>query len=392
MAAPHQHRSTAVLRAGFDPQLSVGSARPAVFKTSTYVFSSPEAAERAFAIAHGAPPEPGEDVNLIYARLSHPNAEIVEQQLVQIGEGAAAAAVFNTGMAAISTLLLTCCASGDTVIYTLPLYGGSEGFIADTLARFDIRSVGIPAGDQAALEAALQSSPRARLVFIETPANPTLVMTDIAGAVRAAAAHPNRPLVVIDDTLLGPVYQHPLALGAHLAVYSATKYMGGHSDLLAGVVMGRDPDLVTRIREQRTLLGTILQPDEAWLLGERIPTMQLRMRQQSKNAAKIVEHLRGHRAIARIHYPSAFTDPEQIRIRDAQTQYPGGLFSLDLVGGKPAAFTFLRSLRVVYHAVSLGSVETLVTHPASTTHSGLPPEALARAGVTPGLVRISVGV
>jgi methionine-gamma-lyase len=385
---------TAVLTRGFDPHLSVGSARPAVFRSSTFVFSSPEAAERAFAISGGrARADEGESVDLIYSRMNHPNAEILEDQIVPLEPGASAAAVFNSGMAAISTLFFLLCPPGSTIVHTTPLYGGTQSLLDGLLASLGVKSVGVDAGDTAGLRKAIADAEKLRLVFVETPANPTLRMADIGAAVETAAARKGEPvLVAVDNTLMGPAFQHPIALGADLAVYSGTKYLSGFSDMLAGVIIGRDVELIGKLRRMRSSLGNILQPDECWLLDSRLPTVALRMNQQSKTAKRVAESLVGHPAVERIYYPTMFEDPEQIRIRDAQCAYPGAMFSIDVRGGKAGAFEFLRSLRIARGAVSLGGVETLACHPATTTHSGAPPDDLARIGVTDSLVRVSVGI
>jgi len=384
---------TAILTRGFDPRLSVGSARPAVFRSSTYVFSSPEAAERAFAIALGrAKPEAGENVDLIYSRLSHPNAEILEDQIVPLEPEAEAAAVFNSGMAAISTLFMTFCGPGTSFVYTTPLYGGTQHLIHQLLEPLGMRGIPVLAGDTAGIRAAIAEARDLRMVFIETPANPTLRMTDLADAAAAARSRAERPLLVVDNTFMGPTFQHPLQFGADLVVYSATKYLAGFSDMLGGVVLGRDPEIVAGLRGTRAILGNILQPDECWLLDGRLPTVSLRMNRQSKNAQRIAEALAGHPKIQWLSYPTLFTEPEQIRIRDAQCAFPGGIFSFEARGGKRAAFDFLRRLEIAKDAVSLGGVETLVCHPASTTHSEMSEEELKRYGVTEGLVRISVGI
>ncbi|HXK17179.1 MAG TPA: PLP-dependent transferase [Polyangiaceae bacterium] len=386
--------ATGVLTRGFDPTLSVGSARPAVFRSSTYVFSSPEAAERAFAIALGkSKPADGESVDLIYSRLSHPNAEILEDHLVPLEKGAEAAAVFNSGMAAISTLFLALCPVGSAFIYTTPIYGGTQHLIHQFLEPLGIRAVPVPAGDGAAIAKAIAETADLRLVFIETPANPTLVMTDIAAAVKQAAARQGtRPRVAVDNTFLGPVFQHPLALGADVCVYSATKYLAGHSDILAGVALSDDATLIASLRGMRAILGNILQPDECWSLDSRLPTVELRMSRQSKNAARIVPQLAQHPKVERAYYPDQFQDAEQCRIRDAQCRYPGAVFALDLRGGRSAAFDFLRRLRIAKNAVSLGGVETLACHPRTTTHSEMSTDELGRYGIGEGLVRVSIGV
>jgi methionine-gamma-lyase len=385
--------STAVLTRGFDSRLSLGSARPAVFRSSTYVFTTPESAQRAFEIALGkAAPDPGEHVELIYARLNHPNAEILEDQIVPLERGATAAAVFNSGMAAISTALLSYCGPGESFVFTTPVYGGTHHLIHTLLEPLGFRPIAVPAGDGAALERAILDAKDLRLVFLETPANPTLRMTDIRLAVEAARRAPSGPLVAVDNTFLGPAFQHPLALGADLVIYSATKYLAGFSDMLAGVVLARDPNLVAHLRGTRAILGNILQPDECWLLDSRLPTVTLRMNRQSKNAQRIAEALHGHKALRRVLYPSLFVDPDQIRIRDAQCDFPGGIVTLDLAGGRAAAFAFLKSLRIARDAVSLGGVETLACHPRTTTHSEMDEAALDAAGISDSLVRISVGI
>ncbi len=384
---------TAVLTRGFDPRLSVGSARPAVFRSSTYVFSSPESAERAFAIALGRThPVDDENIDLIYARLSHPNAEILEDQIVPLETGAKSAAVFNSGMAAISTLFLTFCPQGSSFVHTTPLYGGSHHLIHQILEPLGIHGIAVPAGDTAALHAAIGATANLRLVFIETPANPTLRMTDIAAACAAVRRHPNTPLVAVDNTFMGPAFQHPLSHQADLVVYSATKFLSGLSDMLAGVILGRDPELMAQLRGTRAILGNILQPDECWLLNGRLPTVSLRMNRMSKNAQRIAEGLATHPKVKKMYYPTLFDDPEQVRIRDAQCRFPGSLFAFEVLGGKRGAFDFLRRLNIARNAVSLGGVESLACHPATTTHSEMSEEDQRAAGVTESLVRISVGV
>lgn len=392
------HPSTRVLTEGFDPHLSVGSARPAVFRSSTYVFSTPEAAERAFNIGAGrAQRSEHEQVDLIYSRFNHPNAEILEEQLVPLERGAKAALVFNSGMAAIMTAFLGLLKPGQTVVYTAPIYGGTLQFLRDFLPRWGVQSIAAPAGNGEALDAAIRSARNLGMVLLETPVNPTLVMSDIRRACATVATlKPNgdesRPLVMIDNTMLGPAFQHPLTLEADLVVYSGTKYLGGHSDLLAGVILAKDPTPVEKLRRSRGLFGNILQPDECWMLNGRLPTVGLRMNRQSKNAQRIAEALHGHPKIDRVIYPTLFEDAAQVEIYKAQCDFPGGMFSIVLRGGKAAAFDFLRQLKIGRNAVSLGGVETLVCHPNSTTHSGFTREEFETTGMSDGLVRISVGI
>jgi len=394
--ANHDHADvrprTAVLTRGFDPSLSFGSARPAVFRSSTYVFPTPEAAERAFAVTQGRiQPAEGERADLIYSRFSHPNSEILEDQIVPLEAGAREAAVFNSGMAAIMTAFFAFARPDSTMVYTTPLYGGTTGLI-HFMEPFGVRGIPVRSGDSAALEEAIRSATNCGIVLIETPANPTLIMSDIERACDCAAKHPDRPVVMVDNTFLGPTFQHPLLLGADLVLYSATKYLSGFSDMVAGVAITKSSEMIRKIRSLRGMFGNILQPDECWMLDGRLPTVALRMNRQSKNAQRIAEALVGHKRLSRVIYPTLFQDPEQKRIFEKQCAYPGGLFSIEFHGGKAAAFEFLRHLHIAKNAVSLGGVETLICHPRSTTHSGMSPQELAESHVTDGLVRVSVGI
>jgi methionine-gamma-lyase len=384
---------TEVLTRGFDPTLSVGSARPAVFRSSTYVFSSPEAAERAFDLMAGrGAVEEGEQVDLVYSRFNHPNAEILEDQILPLETGAEGALAFNSGMAAIMTALFTFLKPGDAIVYTVPIYGGTQKLIENFLADWGVIGVAVEAGQTAKIDEAIRTTKNLRIVLIETPANPTGLMTDIRGAVDSAETLQRRPLVMVDNTMLGPAFQHPFELGADLVLYSATKYLSGFSDLIGGVILSKTRDLITKMHSKRSLFGNILQPDECWMLNSRLPTVGLRMNRASKNAERIAQHLAKHPKIKKVLYPSLFDDSEQLRIYKAQCDFPGAMFSLDLHGGKPAAFDFLRNLKIARNAVSLGGVETLVCHPKTTTHSGFTEKQFEQAGVTDGLVRVSIGI
>ncbi|MEO8369859.1 MAG: aminotransferase class I/II-fold pyridoxal phosphate-dependent enzyme [Candidatus Solibacter sp.] len=384
---------TAVLTAGFDPTLSVGSARPAVFRSSTYVFPSPELAEHAFAIITGKiKPENGDRADLIYSRFSHPNAEILEDQIVPLDAGGRYAAVFNSGMAAIMTAFFAFARPDSTIVYTTPLYGGTTGLIHRFLKPLGVTGIPVASGDTDAIDTAIRSARNCCMVLLETPANPTMTMTDIERATAAAAAHPDKPPVLVDNTFLGPSFQHPLTLGAHVTLYSATKYLSGNSDMLGGVAITHSSDIIQKIRGVRSMFGNIMQPDECWMLDGRLSTVALRMNRQSKNAQRIAEALHGHQLLNRVIYPTLFTDPEQKRIFEKQCDFPGGMFSIEFKGGKDAAFEFLRHVRIARNAVSLGGVESLTCHPKSTTHSGMSAQELEESGVTDGLVRISVGV
>src|SRR6266478_4078876 len=389
---------TKVLTHGFDPALSVGSARPAVFRSSTYVFTSPEAAERAFNLASGRErKQAGEKPDLIYARLNHPNAEILEDQIVPLEQDAEAALVFNSGMAATMTAMLAFLSPGQEVVYTVPAYVGTQHFILDYLSAWGIRAIAVAASNGKELLEAIRTSANLGIVLVETPANPTLVMSDIrqvCETVRLVNSREktSRALIMVDNTLLGPAFQHPLTLGADLVLYSATKYLSGFRDMLAGVVLAKDKEIIQTVRLLRGMFGNILQPDECWLLDGRLSTVGLRMNRASKNAQQIAERLASHPSVKRVLYPTLFDNAGQRQIYNSQCDYPGGVFSLELRGGKKAAFDFLRSIRIGRNAVSLGGVETLACHPKTTTHSGFSEAESELAGVTDAMVRVSVGI
>jgi cystathionine beta-lyase/cystathionine gamma-synthase len=357
------------------------------------VFPSPEAAERAFDLMGGrAKADTDESIALVYSRFNHPNAQILEEQIVPLEPGATSALVFNSGMSAIVTAMMAHLRPGQAVVYTVPIYGGTQKYIQNVLEPWGVRGVPVRAGDSAALERAIVDTAEVAIVLIETPANPTLTMTDIAHATRWAGKRARRPLVMVDNTLLGPTFQHPFDHGADVVLYSATKYLSGFSDVIGGVALMHEPSVEKPIRSLRSLFGTILQPDECWILNGRLPMVALRMKQATDNARSIVDALARHPKIARVHYPTLITDREQARIRDAQCEAAGAMFSFEVLGGKEEAFEFLRRTKLARNAVSLGGVESLVCHPKTTTHSGFTAEEFAQAGITDALVRCSIGV
>ena len=389
------HPQTTALTEGFDPALSVMAVRPPIYPVSTFCFRTAAEAKLFFEMALGkveAPP--GATQELIYARLNNPNAQMFEAALLSLEPGAAAAASFASGMSAITTLFLSVLRPGDTVLYTRPVYGGTDHVLQHMLQPFGIGAQSVPAGDVDALarEAAAIGDSLA-LVYVETPANPTLRMTDIGAAAEVArnASKTRRVLVAVDNTFLGPIFQAPLTHGADVVLYSATKYIGGHSDLVAGAMLARDAAIIDEAKKVRSFFGTICEPFTAWLLERSLATIYTRMVKQSKNASRIVDKLRGHPKILRIHYPTLFTG-EQRRIYEKQCKAPGGMISFEIAGGEAAAFRFLDALRIAKLAVSLGSVESLATHPRTTVSSEMTAEDMDQAGITAGLVRFSTGV
>lgn len=395
MTSPHpvgMHPETTSVSEGFDPRLSVMAVRPPIYPVSTYCFTSAAHAAHHFEVALGKKTRsPGETLGLIYARLNHPNAEMFEDALRSVERGAKAAAAFTSGMSAITTTLLTLTRPGQKILYQRPVYGGTDHVLQHMLPEWKVDAIAV---DEGHWDEALATHARElALVYIETPANPTLRMIDIRAhrsAIDRAVVDRHVPLLV-DNTFLGPVFQSPLEHGADLALYSATKYLGGHSDLVAGAVTSADPELVARIKGTRAFLGTICEPFTSWMLQRSMATLWLRMTKQSKSASKLVQNIVDHPAVERVHYPTLL-EGDQARIYAEQCRAPGSMIALELRGGREAAFRFLDALRIVRLAVSLGGVESLACHPRSTTASEMSDDDLRASGITEGLVRLSIGV
>lgn len=383
---------------GYRPDWSEGSAKPPIFQTSTFVFETAEEGKAFFELAYGLrEKEAAEAEGLIYSRLNNPNLELVEGRLC-LWDKAEDAAVFGSGMAALSSVLLEFLRPGDLLMYSMPLYGGSVHFIQEMLGRIGVEAIGFDAGEDAeGLVSLIEGSgfaDRLAMIYVETPANPTNALVDIE-ACRKAADHfrtaDKEILVAVDNTYMGPLWSHPLGLGADLVMYSATKYIGGHSDLLAGVVLG-SKSLIGRVKGLRTFLGNMASPHTCWLLARSLETLKLRMDQQTKNAQEVAAYLEQHPQVGKVHFLGLLepgTRAHEVYVR--QYSSPGAMISFE-VGGEAAAFQFLNSLRLFKLAVSLGGTEGLAQHPASMTHAGMDPEEKEKYGISPGLVRLSIGV
>ena len=391
---------TLALGYGYDPRLSQGSVKAPVFLTSTFVFSSAEEGKRFFELAYGLrKPDEGEQAGLIYSRLNNPNLQIFEERLAA-WDKAEAAATFASGMAAISTTMMGLLRPGDVVLSTAPVYGGTHYLFTHILPAWGIHVQFVDAGTGAAERmrraARTQGADRVRVVYTETPANPSLVHTDIAELAALAreleATHGHPVASVVDNTFLGPVFQRPVPLGADLVIYSATKFIGGHSDLIAGVVTGRRA-LLARVLEMRTILGTMTTPFNGWLLQRSLETLSVRMRRQAKNARVLAQLLAEHPRVTRVSYPGLLQpgDPQH-EIWKRQCTGAGSLIAFEVEGGEEAAFAVLNRFEVIKLAVSLGGTESLVEHPMRMTHADVPPDELEAHGVTPGLIRLSVGL
>lgn len=394
---------TLMMGYGYDPALSEGSIKAPIFQTSTFVFRSAEDGKRFFEVAYGLrEKEPDEALGLIYSRINNPNIEILEDRLA-VWDGADKALVFSSGMAAISTTILALSRPNDLVVYTAPAYGGTEYLFDRILPRMGVETVSVADCDGgealtlaiggAARRAAARGG-RLAAVYVETPANPTNQLIDLRAAADAikALGQAEPPPLVVDNTFLGPLWQQPLQHGADLILYSLTKYVGGHSDLIAGACMGR-ADLMGRVAEMRTICGTVTDPHTAWLLMRSLETLHIRMERSQANAVELVRRLRGHARIEAVLDAGGIeSSPGQQAIFARQCSGPGSTFSLRLTGGEAEAFRLLDSLRLFKLAVSLGGTESLASHPSSTTHSDYSPEAKARCGIGDNLVRLSVGI
>jgi len=391
---------TLMLGYGYDPTLSEGAVKPPVFLTSTFVFNSAEHGKEFFDYVAGRkePPQ-GEAAGLVYSRFNHPNAEIVEDRLA-IFEEAEAGLLFSSGMSAIATTILAFARPGDVILHSQPLYGGTETLIAKTLANFGIAAVGFGDGvDESGIRAAAkeaQAKGRVAIIMIETPSNPVNTLVDIAltrtVAEEIGEAQGQRPIIVCDNTLLGPLFQKPLKHGADISVYSLTKYVGGHSDLIAGAALG-SKDHMKAVRLLRSAIGTQLDPHSCWMIGRSLETLALRMSAANRNAEIVAKFLHEHPSIAKVHHLAYLPEGSRARqVYEAQSEAPGSTFSFDVKGGEAEAFKVLNALQVFKLAVSLGGTESLISHPASTTHSGVPKETRDRLGVTDATIRVSIGI
>ncbi|MXO49375.1 cystathionine gamma-synthase family protein [Erythrobacter vulgaris] len=390
--------STLMMGHGFDPVLSEGSLKAPIFLTSTFAFPSAADGKRHFEGITGK--RPGGADGLVYSRFNAPNQEILEDRL-SVWDGAEDALSFSSGMTAICVLMLAYASQNDVIVHSGPLYAASEGFVAKILAKFGVTYVDFPAGAtreqiDAVLEKARKQADeqggKVCMVYLESPGNPTNALVDIESVrdARNAALGEDCP-IAIDNTFLGPLWQRPLEHGADIVVYSLTKYVGGHSDLVAGSIAGAkkwmDP-----VRMLRNTMGGICDPNTAWMLCRSLETVELRMSRAGENAAKVCDFLSKHPKVEGLGYLGMIKDARQQDIYDRHCLGAGSTFSLLLKGGEAECFRFLDSLKIAKLAVSLGGTETLASHPASMTHLSVAEGRRAELGISDNLVRISIGI
>jgi methionine-gamma-lyase len=390
---------TLALGFGYDPFLSEGSVKPPAFLTSTFQFKCAEDGKKFFELAYGLrEPEQNEAMGLIYSRLNNPNLQIFEERIAA-WDKTEKGAVFASGMAAISTTVFALLSPGDVIISSAPVYGGTHYLFENILPKFNIKVIQVIGGNdtpQLMREAAktVQKS-KIKMLYLETPANPSNIHIDIrkvAEVAKELSTKTNKVITAVDNTFLGPVFQRPAPLGADLVIYSATKFIGGHSDLIAGVVTG-PAELMNKISEYRIITGTMATPFSGWLLLRSLETLSIRMRRQAKTAQKLAKLLLEHPKVENVNYPGLLKvgDP-QYDIASRQCTGHGALIAFDIKGGEKEAFKVLNSFKLFRLAVSLGGTESLVEHPMSMTHSDVPPAELEKYSVGAGMIRMSVGI
>ena len=385
---------------GYKPELSEGAIKCPIFQTSTFVFKSAEEGKSFFEIAYGIrEKDPTEELGLIYSRINNPNLEILENRL-GLWDKADDCAVFESGMSAISTVLLEFLKPGDLLVYSNPTYGGTDHFIQHLLPTLGIYTIGIYTDDtkKSIIKKIRASghSKRLAMMYVETPANPNNALFDIEMISEVAKEFEtnNKKQVVtaVDNTYMGPIWQHPLEIGADITIYSATKYLGGHSDLIAGAVMGNQ-ELMNRVKVLRTFLGNMISPNTAWLMLRSLETLKLRMDKQCENAKKVAQFLTRHVKVEKVYYLGLLKDGEKgYDIYKKQCTQPGAMISFDIKGKEKDAFNFLNHLKLIKLAVSLGSTESLAQHPSSMTHIGVDPELRNKLKNKKKMVRMSIGV
>jgi len=385
---------------GYNPEWSEGSVKPPVFQTSTFVFKNAEEGKRFFEIAYGKSElNQHEQIGLIYSRLNNPNMQILEERLA-ILENSETAAAFESGMSAISTTILAYLKPGDILLYSNPTYGGTHHFINNFLLQIGVKTMPFEHHqDFNDIWKNLKKKKllsKVKMIYIETPANPTNTLIDLtilAKLKKNIKQEFNKDIItVVDNTYLGPIWQKPLDFEVDLVCYSATKFLNGHSDLIAGAVMGSN-EAILPIKTLRTFLGSMIAPYTAWLLTRSLETLHIRMNQQENNAKKVVQFLQNHPKVNNVFFPGLKSmGLKQVNIYKKQCLSPGAMISFVIDNSESSAFKMLNSLKMIKLAVSLGSNESLAQHPYSMTHADIPDEEKKEIGISEGLIRLSVGI
>ena len=385
---------------GYKPQLSEGAVKCPIFQTSTFAFNSAEEGKAFFELAYGLrAPHEKEEIGLIYSRINNPDLEILENRLA-LWEEADDCAVFESGMSAITTVLLEFLNPGDLVLTSSPVYGGTDHFMKHVLPRFGIHYLEfMPGMNYDEIVEMIEKAglgERLAMIYVETPANPTNALIDLDCMRKIAkkfSSTGNHVYVAVDNTYMGPLWQKPLEWGADISLYSATKYIGGHSDVIAGACVG-SAEIIKRVKTLRTFIGNMAGPWTGWLLLRSLETLKLRMEEQARNAQQVADWLVQHPKIEKVYYLGLLSekDGEEFELFKRQCTSPGAMLSFDVKGGEAEAFEFLNKLKMIKLAVSLGSTESLAQHPATMTHAGVHPKHREEIGITSKMIRLSVGV
>jgi methionine-gamma-lyase len=370
------HIETDVVHGGQHPDKVTGALSPPIYQTSTFAFRDAD---------HGARLFKGEEKGHIYTRISNPTIELLAGKIAFL-ESAEAGLVFSSGLAAIFNVIATVVRSGENVVSDDTIYGGTFTLFRNVLPRLGIDVVFVDATKNENIAKAVNE--KTRLLFIETPANPTLKIIDITKCVEIARAN-NLPLCV-DNTFATPYLQRPVELGADIVVHSATKYFGGHGDIIGGVAVGQR-DFIETMWKGAKDIGASISPFNAWLILRGLKTLAVRMERHCHNALRIAEFLGQHDKVEKVYYPGLKSHPGYETAKKQMSAF-GGMVGFDVKGGKQAGKTLMNSVKLCTLAVSLGDVDTLIEHPGSMTHSGYSEEELLECGIKPGFVRLSVGL
>ncbi len=354
-----------------------GAVVPPIYQTSTFKFNSVEEGADLFA---------GKAKGYIYTRMLNPTVEALENSIAELEEGYKALGC-GSGMAAIHTLFASVLQSGDHVICSESVYGPTTTLLKSVMSKFGIKSTFV---DTTSLDNIKKEiTPETKLIFIETPGNPTLAISDITAI--AKLAHESKAKLAVDNTFMSPVLQTPLTLGADFVVHSLTKFLNGHADVVGGVIIVKDENDYLQFRKTLNQLGGVIDPFNAFLVHRGIKTLALRMKKHCESAQIIAEYLENHKAVKWVRYPGLKSHP-QYQTGQKQHKGPGGMITFELEGGLEAGKILMNSVKICQLAVSLGGVESLIQHPASMTHYSMGKEAREAAGISDGLVRLSVGV
>lgn len=392
------HPESLMMSYGYRPEWSEGALKCPIFQTSTFVFNTAEEGKAFFEVAYGLRKQrPGEKLGLIYSRLNNPDLEILENRLT-LWDQAEDCAVFESGMSAIATTLLEFLQPGDLLLYSKPVYGGTHHFINYFLTKYGIQICGFHADNtEKEIHQKLEKNgpaKRLKMIYVETPANPTNAIIDLNLCRRIADHYTiDEPiLLAVDNTYMGPLWSQPLKLGADLVLYSATKYIGGHSDLIAGAVLGSHT-VIERIKNLRTFMGNMAGPWTGWLLMRSLETLKVRMETQLNNAQQVAKFLQDHPKVEKVFYLGSIpkTDP-QYALYKRQYSSPGAMLSFNITGGEHEAFQVLNHLKLIKLAVSLGGTESLAEHPQTMTHADVPEKEKQAMGITEKMIRLSIGV